>query len=68
MAQYARNGYSWNINECITLQREYELLELCIDEIADRHKRSPDAIMFKLSSEKFADYNILYKKYYGENP
>ena len=67
MSPYTRNGYRWNINECITLQREFELLELSIDEIADRHKRTPNAIMFKLSSEGFADYNILYSNYHGLN-
>ena len=67
MTQYNRNGYRWNINECIRLQREFELLELSIDEIADRHKRTPNAIMFKLSSEGFADYNVLYSNYHGLN-
>ena len=67
MTQYNRSGYRWNINECIRLQREFELLELSIDEIADRHKRTPNAIMFKLSSEGFADYNVLYNNYHGLN-
>ena len=67
MTQYNRSGYRWNINECIRLQREFELLELSIDEIADRHKRTPNAIMFKLSSEGFADYNVLYSNYHGLN-
>ena len=67
-AYYRRHKFRWNINECIELQREFELLELCIDEIADRHERTPDAIMYKLSSENFADFNVLYKNYYyGEN-
>ena len=60
-----RNGFKWNINECLQLQREYELLELSIDEIAIKHKRTPNAIMFKLSSEGLSDYNSLYNKYHG---
>ena len=59
-SQNKRNGYKWTINECLQLQREYELLELSIDEIATNHKRTPDAIMYKLDHEGFANYNILY--------
>ena len=60
MSQYSRNGFRWNVNECIQLQREFELLELTIDKIAERHKRTPKAIMFKLDQEGFSDYNLLY--------
>ena len=67
MALTTRYRYPWNINECIQLQREFELLELPIDEIAARHKRTPNAIMFKLDKEGFADYNVLYSNYYGLN-
>lgn len=62
-----RFGKRWTINECLQLQREYELLRLSIDEIATRHQRTPNAIMFKLSEEKFADYNTLYNKYHNLN-
>jgi len=58
-----RTGNKWNVNECLQLQREYELLNLSIDEIASRHKRTPYAIMYKLDSEGFADYNNLYAEY-----
>ena len=60
-----RNGFKWNVNECLQLHREYELLDLSIDEIAIKHKRTPNAIMCKLSSEGFADYNSLYNTYYS---
>uniref|UniRef100_A0A6C0EVQ7 Uncharacterized protein n=1 Tax=viral metagenome TaxID=1070528 RepID=A0A6C0EVQ7_9ZZZZ len=50
---YKRNGYKWNINELLSLQREYELLENTIQEIAIKHKRSVDAILYKLLSENF---------------
>ena len=62
---YARNGKHWNVNECLQLQREYELLELSIQEIALRHKRTPNAIMYKLSDEGFADYDTLYNEFYN---
>lgn len=65
MSQYSRNGFRWNVNECIQLQREFELLELTIDEIAERHKRTPKAIMFKLDQEGFSDYNLLYNTYHS---
>lgn len=49
----ARVGFRWNVNECLTLQREYELLELTVQEIAIRHKRSVNAILCKLEQEGF---------------
>ena len=57
-----------NINyfvSCLNLQREFELLTLSIDEIAIKHKRTPNAIMCKLDEEGLADYNVLYSNYYG---
>ena len=58
-----RFGNRWTINECIQLQREFELLELSIDEIAKIHQRTPNAIMFKLNQEGLANYNTLYSNY-----
>lgn len=52
-ATATRVGFRWNINECLTLQREYELLELTVQEIAIRHKRSVNAILCKLEQEGF---------------
>jgi len=67
MTAYTRCGSRWTINECIQLQREFELLELSIDEISARHKRTPNAIMFKLDQEGLGDYNVLYSNYHGLN-
>ena len=53
----------WTVNECINLEREFELLHLSIDEIAERHQRTPNAIMYKLHHEGIADYNTLYRDY-----
>jgi hypothetical protein len=61
-----RNRYRWNINECLRLQREYELLQLPLDKIAALHGRTVCAIMNKLDSEGFANYNDLYKQYYSK--
>jgi hypothetical protein len=47
----ARSGNKWSIPELITLQREYELLELTVQEISRRHKRSVFAILARLESE-----------------
>ena len=58
-----RFGKRWTINECIQLQREFELLQLSIDEIAQRHQRTPYGIMMKIDQEGFADYNTLYHNY-----
>lgn len=46
-----RQGNKWTINELISLQREYELLELTVKEIAEKHQRSETAILYKLESE-----------------
>ena len=59
-----RNGYRWTVKEVLSLQREFELLEWDIDAIAHKHKRTPEAIMFRLDQEGFADYNVLYKQYH----
>ena len=67
MTTYKRFGNRWTINECLQLQREFELLQLSVDEIAERHQRTPNAIMFKLDQEGFADYNILYSNYHNLN-
>ena len=56
---YKRFGNRWTINECLQLQREFELLNLSIDEIAKIHQRTPNAIMLKLDREEFADYNVI---------
>lgn len=48
-----RNGNKWTINEILQLQRESELLELSVLEIAKIHKRSVDAIIYKLAGEGF---------------
>ena len=55
-----RSNKKWTVSECLQLQREYELLGMNVDEIAQKHKRSSNAIMFKLDQEGFADYNALY--------
>jgi hypothetical protein len=67
MQSYTRNRKRWTVNECLQLQREFELLEWSIDEIAVKHKRTPNAIMNKLGKEGFADYNVLSSEYYKLN-
>jgi sulfite reductase alpha subunit-like flavoprotein len=49
----SRHGNRWTVNEILTLQREYELLELTVKQIAFRHQRSEDAILMKLEAEGF---------------
>jgi hypothetical protein len=62
-----RAGFKWTVNEILSLQREFELLGWSIDQIATKHKRSPNAIMYKLDQEGFADYNVLYSNYHSLN-
>lgn len=54
-----RAGNKWTIPELITLQREYELLELTVQEIAQRHKRSVFAIVARLESEGLVEPGVL---------
>lgn len=50
----SRHGFRWSIPEILQLQREYELLNMPILEIADIHKRSECAIVAKLEKENFS--------------
>lgn len=62
-----RAGLKWTVNEILSLQREFELLGWDIDKIALKHQRTPNAIMYKLDQEGFADYNVLYTNYHDYN-
>lgn len=48
-----RIGKRWTVSETLTLQREYELLEWNIQQIAVSHQRTVRAILFKLEQEGF---------------
>jgi len=50
---YKRSGFKWSVNELLSLQREYELLEWTVQQIAEKHERSVEAILFCLESEGF---------------
>ena len=52
-----RNGFKWSVNECLRLQREYELLGWSLKEIADAHGRTERAIAFKLDEQNLANFN-----------
>ena len=47
----ARNNFKWTIPEVLTLEREYLLLNLPLNEISRRHKRTNSAILHKIMSE-----------------
>ena len=51
MNSYKRSGNRWTVNELITLQREYELLEWTVGQISEKHQRSVEAILYRLESE-----------------
>jgi len=53
MSNYKRSGNKWSVNELLSLQREYELLEMDVYEISSKHKRTVEAILHKLESEGF---------------
>ena len=50
-----RANKTWTTVELLSLQREYELLELNVSEIAVKHGRSVQAILYKLESEGFIE-------------
>jgi hypothetical protein len=50
-----RNGNRWTVNELLSLQREYELLEWNVKQIAEKHERTERAILFRLESEGIID-------------
>ena len=62
-----RNGYKWSINECLQLEREYDLLKLSVPAMAILHKRTINAIMFKLQAEGLDTYNNLYVQTFGQD-
>jgi len=56
-----RNGKPWTVAETIRLERECELLELSVEEIAELHSRTIRAIMFKLDAENLSTFCKLYR-------
>jgi hypothetical protein len=50
-----RNGKRWLTPEILRLQREYELLNLPIDQIAKLHERSICSILARVEQENFKD-------------
>lgn len=55
MTTYNRHGNRWSVNELLQLQREYELLEWSVQDIAEKHERTVRSILFKLHLENFID-------------
>jgi len=52
---YKRHYNRWTVNEILSLQREYELLEMTVKQISLKHQRSVYAILYKLELEGFID-------------
>jgi hypothetical protein len=46
-----RSNFRWSVNEILRLEREYELLEWSIQDIAREHQRTVNAILYKLQEE-----------------
>jgi len=53
MINILRHYHKWSVNEILNLQREYELLEMSINEIAKKHKRTQESILWKIEEECF---------------
>jgi hypothetical protein len=53
---YPKRHYNkWTVNELLQLQREYELLNLSIPDIAKNHQRTEDSILYRLQEEELID-------------
>lgn len=63
MGAHSRIGNKWSVNEILSLEREFELLRWDIFKIAEKHKRTPNAILHKLDQEGICDYNTLFCSY-----
>lgn len=50
-----RVGNRWNVNELLQLEREYDLLELNVQQIATNHARTVEAIIYRLETEGIID-------------
>lgn len=61
-----RSNLKWGIPEILRLQREWELLNLSVEEIAGLHGRSRSAIIYKLQSEGFITSLVFDKLLTGE--
>ena len=55
MNTYKRHNARWTVNELNSLQREYELLAMSPEEIAERHQRTVVAILYRLKQEGIID-------------
>jgi len=64
MNNITRNGKKWSTPEILRLQREWELLELSVAEIAKLHCRTERAIEFKINAERFQQNKVNHKYYY----
>ena len=53
-----RHGFKWSIPETLSLQREYELLQLPIELIAYRHRRTHNAIRERVELENFEQVSV----------
>jgi hypothetical protein len=51
MSSVKRHMKKWSVNEVLSLEREYELLQMTIQEIAIIHQRTINSILFKLQYE-----------------
>ena len=50
-----RHNFKWNITELLSLQREYQLLEMTIQDISERHGRTIPSILYRLQQEGFIE-------------
>lgn len=64
----SRHGNRWNVNEVLSLQREYELLEMTVQQIAEKHQRSVMSIVHKLYAEGFTSSIVEARGFSSQSP
>ena len=67
MTNCKRNGKRWSTPEILQLHREYELLGMTPDEIALKHNRTLNSIVYKLESEGLTNFNQVNKNIVEKN-
>jgi hypothetical protein len=60
-----KHGKKWTTQELLRLEREWDLLELSVTEIAELHERTPKSIYYKLIEEDISDEDYINTRFYS---
>jgi hypothetical protein len=60
---YVRSKETWSDSELSDIKLEYETKEMTISQIADKHRRTPGCISYRLKSLGIIEHNTLARGY-----